>query len=203
MILLVIAISCEFATCKKNVDCKQIVYSFSGNYVAYPDVDSIKADDTIWIDLEIPTQLQDIGANKLIDFSGAANFGPSIQFLEFSGGDLSNPGAKPAANLFENKLVIGTTISSDRPELVRGFKCKEEAGVYWFKLGVIPKKKGLFAIGVSDAVGVYRLQNECEKAMYNLSFKNTNQHLYLYEQSRPGYTPSAYERSHLYCFKVY
>jgi hypothetical protein len=202
-IIILIAGSAVFATCNKKLDCTQTVYSFEGNYKAYPDLDSIHINDTIWIELNEPTQLQDLMTNRWVDYSGAENFGPSIQYLQLTGGDVLNTGVVPAGNLFDNVLILGTTIPSNQPELVLGFKCKEENGMYRFKLGIVPKSNGLFTIGASDATGVYRKSNKCDKASFSLIFKNTNQHLYLYEQSRPGYTPSMYERSHLYVFKVY
>jgi hypothetical protein len=203
IIIILIAGSSIFATCNKRIDCKQVIYSFDGNYKAYPDADSVKVNDTIWVELNVPTQLKDLNSNVSVDYSGAENFGPSIQYLELTKGNEINTGVSPAASLFENRLVQGTSILSDKPELVRGFTCTEENGLYVFKLGIIPKRKGLFAISASDATGVYRRTNRCDKASFSLTFKDTNQHLSLYEQSRPGYTPSTYERSHLYCFRVY
>lgn len=198
-----VALISIYATCNKRIDCRQNIYSFESFYKAYPTSDSIQVNDTVYFELNTPIQLKDLTTNQTIDYSGAENFGPSIQFISLSAGDSLKTGATPAAEDFDNVLFRGISIKSDAPDLVKGFRCIEENGEYKFLVGIIPRKKGLFAIGLSDAAGVYLKKNTCDKAGFSLTFKNTNQHLYLYEQSRPGYTPSGYEREHLYCFKVY
>jgi hypothetical protein len=192
-----------YATCNKRVDCKQTIYSFEASYKAYPDKDSLEVNDTIYFELTTPTKMNDLIRNQLIDYSGAVNFGPSIQYIALTTGDSLQTGATPAAKDFDNILLQGVSVQSDAPDLVKGFRCLEENGNYNFLIGIIPKRKGLFAIGMSNATGVYRKNNECDKASFNLTFKNTDQHLYLYEQSRPGYIPSEYESEHLYFVKVY
>ena len=191
------------AICNKRIDCKQNIYSFEAFYKAYPNRDSIRANDTLYIELVVPTNLRDFNTNQTIDYSGAQNFGPSIQYVRVEGGDLNDPGVIPAANSFENILVLGTEIQSDKPDQLRGFRCSEESGMYKFKVGVVPKEKGLFMISLSDAAGVYRRNNKCDKASFSLTLKDTDTHLYLYEQSRPGYILTDSDRGHLYCFKVY
>lgn len=191
------------ASCFKGLNCKQPIYSFEAFYKAYPDKDSIKVNDTIWVELTTPVKLKDFETEQVIDYSGAENFGPSIQYIELIGGDLYNPGGIAAANSFENHLIWGTPVSFDKPDKVRSFRCIEENGSYKFKVGIIPKKKGAFIIAPGNAANVFRKNDKCTKAGFNLTFKNTDQHLYLYEQNRPGYVPSGYEREHMYCFVVY
>lgn len=156
---------CICATCNKRIDCNQTIYSFQGNYKAYPDLDSIHINDTIWLDSNISIQLKDLMTNHIVDYSGAENFGPSLSYIELVGGTILNPGGIPAANSFENLLLKGAMIESPKPDQVRGFLFKEEGGIYLFKLGIIPKVKGLFAIAPSDAGGVYRRTNKCDKEL--------------------------------------
>ena len=198
-----IFLTCIAATCNKKLDCSQSVYSFEGNYKAYPVLDSIRIADTIWLESTISTQLNDLMRNQLVNYSGAVNLGMAVGYGELLGGNLFDPGGIPAANSFENILIKGTQLQSLNPEQTRLFRFIEQVGKYEFKLGIVPKKKGLLAISPGNAANVYTRSNTCDKASFNLVFANTNQHLYLYEQSRPGYTPSDYERIHMYCFKVY
>jgi hypothetical protein len=198
-----ICLLCSSAICNKRLDCKQTIYSFAANYKVYPDKDSIRINDTVWVELVTPVKMMDLVSNQMIDYSGAENFGPSITYIELTGGDRLNTGSIAAANDFENHIIWGTPVPFDKPDQVRGFKCIEENGLYKFKVGIVPKKKGLFFIGFHNSGGVYRKHNKCDKAAFGLTIKDTDQHLYLLEQSRPGYVLSGLERSNAYCFVVY
>ncbi len=203
LFFLLIACVSIYASCSKRFDCSQNIHSFEAFYKAYPDKDSLQIGDTIWLELNAPTQLKDVATGQLVDFSGAVNFGPSIRYLEFTGGSIQMPSGIPAANSFENILIRGTTIQSDKPDQVRSFDCIEENNMYRFKVGIVPKKKGIFAIAPGDAAGVYRKVSPCDKAGFKLTFIDTDQHLYWYQNDRPGYQISDSEKSHGYCFKVY
>jgi hypothetical protein len=192
-----------WASCNKNFDCRGTVHNFEAFYKAYPDTDSIRVNDTIWIELQTSTQLKDIMTNQMVDYSGAANLGTIIGYSEMTGGDLYNPGGTAAANSFENILINGSSVQSLNPDQIREFLFEENNGMYLFKVGIVPKKTGLFLIGAGNSQNVYQKNNSCRKSNFELTFKDTNQHLYLYEQNRPGYTPSEYEQTHAYCFKVY
>jgi len=192
-----------WASCNKNFDCRGTIHNFEAFYKAYPDADSIHVGDTIWIELSTSTQLKDVTTGEMINFSDAGNFGTVIGYGEMTGGDVINPGGIPAANDFESIVINGTSVPPLRPEELREFLFEEKNGMYLFKVGIIPKKKGLFMISPSDASNVYQKSNNCRKSNFRLTFKETDKHLYLYERNRPGYTPSEYERAHAYCFKVY
>lgn len=51
-----------------------------------------------------------------------------------------------AGNSFENMLIWGTSIKSDKPDQVKGFGYKEENNVYNFKVGIVPKKQSILAM---------------------------------------------------------
>jgi hypothetical protein len=202
-ILLALAITSVFSTCKKRFGCDNTVYSFQTNIKAYPDYDSLRVNDTIWLEFKSSIQLKDSAINKVIDYGQAENLGTAIAFVELIGGNFSDPGVKPAADSFSTELSVGKSAGSILPHQVREFLFKELSGYYVFKVGVVAKAKGEYCIGPSDAEGVYRRNDKCTKAYFRITFKDTNQHLYYYERNRPGYSPSEYELSHMYCFKVY
>lgn len=202
-IVAIIHVLFVYASCSKNGDCITQRYSFSTGIKAYPDNDSININDTIWLDFSCPTRLVDLNTGGLIEYSGAENLGTSIDFLEFTGGSITNPGAIAAVNSFEYKLIHGIFIPDDHlPEKNRDYKFTQVNSEYKFKLGIIPKRTGVFAITPGDASNVYRNNDYCTKASFSITFSNTNQHIYYYQQNRPGYIPSGYELTHMYCFKV-
>jgi hypothetical protein len=193
-----IYVSNVFGTCKK--DCSQNIYSFDAFFTAHLDEDSIQLRDTLFLELTTPTQLRDAITNQIINFTQAANFGTDISFDKL----LGNNNVQFCAGCFELKLINGAFLEDNLlSERNRDYRFEERNGQYLFKLAIIPKQKGTFCFAVGNASNVYRTGDKCNKANFSLTFVNTNQHLYQYEQSRPAYTPSEYERSHLYCFKVY
>lgn len=101
-----------------------------------------------------------------------------------------------------SKIFANCFIALNQEQLCE-FLFEEKNGMYLFKVGIVPKRKGLFMIGAQNASNVYQKKDKCRKSNFNLTFKDTDQHLYLYEQKRPEYVLSDYDREHLYAFKVY
>ena len=203
ILLLLIYMTTVYSHCKKRLDCSQTIYTFETNSKAFPDNDSIFIYDTIWVEVTCPTVLLDKISQKAINFSGAENLGTVIRCHKFIGGDLLNPGVIGAAEDFNFVLIQGSSLpNSINPSTNRAFLFNETINSYTFKVGIVPKESGIFSIAVLDAANVYTKQNKCDKAGFSITFANTNQHLYFYEQNRPEYTPSEYERTHMYCFKV-
>lgn len=190
------------STCSKKIDCSQSIYSFAINVVAHPDLDSISINDTIWLEINSSTNLNEIQTGRQIDYNNAENIGSAITFLEFIGGDINNPGVVGSTSSFNYNLILGSAIMNPLSEQIKEYKFLEEQGNYKFRLGIIPKKKGIFGIGIGNAANVYRKNDKCTKANFAITFKNTKQHLYFLEENRPGYTPSGTELTNLYCFKV-
>ena len=202
LLIVVIALSSIFTSCIKSRDCARTDYSFEGFFKAYPDRDSIRIGDTIWLEAKIPVITKDVISGKEINYTGAVNLGTAIRYLELISGP-TDPAPLYSANSFNNILVKGRATASVDENRVKEFLFVEEAGFYLFKLAIIPTKRGLFAFSPGDAANVYTKSNKCGKSYFSLTFKDTNQRVFLYEQTRPVYTASGYERSHIYVFKVY
>ena len=201
IIILIYLVSIS-STCKRRIDCTQQVYSFSTTARAYQDRDSININDTIWVEFNEPTTFMDDQTGQNINFSNAANLGFGLTFDKFVGGSISNPGTIAAVSNFSTILIYGTELTSLLPDRIKSYGFLEETGRYKFKIGIVTKQKGVFSISISNAANVYRRNDGCPKAGFSITFANTNQHMYYYEQNRPGYTPSQYEQTHMYCFKV-
>jgi hypothetical protein len=195
LVLFIVSVSTISFTCKKFICGDSISYSFNIYAKAFPNLDSINVGDTIWFEINQPTLLKDNFSGNNIDFKGAVNLGSAIGFGEFFGID----SVRNAANYFDYDLITGTQVSNTNTAQIREFKFSEINNFYVFKLGVIPKLKGIFGIGFSNATGVYRTSDNCAKADFEISFKDTDRHFYLNQNIGSDTTFSLGS----YFFKVY
>jgi len=193
----------SFSECRKfGKNCADNVYSFKSEGArAYPDNDSLNIGDTLWLEASVPTNLKDSISSAMVNYSGAENMGIAIALLSFHSGSVNDPGSSYVMDSFDFVVKTGILVTSD--QFANNYEYFETNNSYNFKLGVIPKRIGIYAVSISDAINVFRKSDKCSKANFYLNFTNTDQHLYFYQNSRPGYIISNYEREHLYCFKVY
>jgi len=193
------------STCKKGQVCADNnTYTFINNYAkAYPDSDSIRVGDTLWIEISMPTTLKDELTNTMIDFSDAVSVGNTFSIDVFVGGNVNNPGTAYAANNFNYYVINGQSLNSPNPDRTRQYTFAKMGGLFVLKVGVIAKSIGIYSLAISDDAGVHEKGDNCTKASFAFKYANTNQHLYYYQNNRPGYVISDYERQHMYCFKVY
>jgi hypothetical protein len=204
VILGLIGLTTIFSTCKKGLlGCANTVYYFKAAAQEYHDNDSIPVGDTVWIEFNLPTSFIDLSSNKQIDYSNSINFGNFIRELKFTGGSILDPGTEYSPQDFKYILIVGNPTQNNFPKEGQAYNFSELNNSYKLKVGLIPTMPGIYALSISDADGVYRKGDECTKAHFYFQLNNTNQHLYLYQNNRPGYQISDYERAHLYCFKVY
>lgn len=167
-----------FATCRK--DCTRTDYSFEMAVNAYPDLDSMRVGDTVWVEINETVSLKDLNTNENINYSGAVNLGTNIGFQEIVG---TTPQIINAATDFSSKVINGTEISSTNSSLFKEYVFAENNGKFLFKLGIVPLRTGVFRINLGSAANVYRANDKCSKASFVFNFKNTNQHFYLYPES--------------------
>ena len=183
--------------CKKSIGCAGSVYSFALELKAYPDHDSLRIGDTIWLEVDAPTSLTDLQTGREIDYSGAANLGSAISFQALS--RETGQFTIDAVEKFNFLLVQRIEVENRSPNLYKGYNFAEVNGRYVFKLGLVPKEQGTFGLIFSNADNVYRKTDNCTKASFGLTFKNTNQHYYLNPNFQGGPTPVGGD----YYFKVY
>ncbi len=173
-LLFILAFFVQQSSCNKN--CVETTYNFELPVKAYPDKDTIKVGDTIWVEINSRTDFLDKSTNKTINYAGAANLGSAIGF---SFRDTVNKKWVDAANDFKFSLLKGLNTNSSNINLYREYLFSEEAGYYVFKLGIMPQKKGLYSFLLSNSNNTYRQNDKCTKANFTIIFRNTNQHYYL------------------------
>lgn len=185
-------------SCGKNgLGCANTTYNFEIGVKAYPNRDSIRVGDTVWLEINVPTTLTDISSNTVVNYSGATNLGSAIGLIKLIGKN----NAIGAANMFNYYLVKGININNPNTENTREYKFTENDNRYIFKLGIISKEKGAFKIFVSNATSVYRKNETCTKAGFEINFENTDQHLYLNKIIAPDV--DLLPGGGVYLFKVY
>lgn len=172
--IFIIAFSATYATCKK--DCVSANYAFKIGVKATPNLDSILVGDTIWLDINEPVTLQDIGSGNQVNFSNATNLGSNMGFQEV----LSATQFRNAANDFSYKLISGIETANTNPQLYREYLFNEQNGRYLFKLGVVPQAVGVYRVVFGNAANVVRNNSNCERASFQIDFQQTDQHFYLH-----------------------
>jgi hypothetical protein len=193
-IISIISLSLQKCNCSKG-SCLDEKYFFEIYAKATPVLDSILINDTIWFEINESVNLKDMISNRIINYTDAGNLGSAVGFEEL----LGNSQRKDAVGDFNYVLISGIEISSVNSARFKEYIFKEESGRYIFRLGIIPKKTGIFRMGFSDAANVYRKIEGCTKAYFMILFKDTNQHLYFNDQNFGITTPLP---SNMYCFKV-
>ncbi|MBS1610946.1 MAG: hypothetical protein JSS70_19765 [Bacteroidetes bacterium] len=167
--------------------------------VAQPDKDSIHISDTIWLSVANSTTLQDISSGTSINFGGAKNLGTLITLLQFNNDNLIDG----AINKFQLLLIEGSNYPNvTDPASRREYIFTEQRDTYRFKLGIIPADTGRFVLTVSDAANVYRDNDKCTKAGFEIDYQNTNQHFYFLNIWRPDLVLDDLGKKKVYYFKV-
>jgi hypothetical protein len=181
-------------TCRKGgFGCAENIYSFGANASIINYTDSINTGDTIWLEIISPITQRDGINGQIITYRKASNLG-----VAFGIGELIVPTIKDASNDFHYILKKGSLVPNPNSS-IREFNFFEGSKDYEFLIGIVPIKKGIFSLGLSNAANVYRKDDECTKASYRISFIDTEQHLYYITQVF-GIVPDGTERT--YCFKV-
>lgn len=185
------------ASCGRS--CIEAQYNFNMQEVFYPEKDSVLVGDTIFMESSHSTFFNDTLTNKLIDFS-ESDIGGSLRLLRFPDTSTSPIGG---INDFEILILNGKALGNDNiPAENKGFYFEEANNNYTLKLGFIAKQKGIYGISLANSIGIVKRKNSCEKANITILNGNNNNHLYFYQNWRPGYLISEYERTHIYYIKV-
>lgn len=184
--------------------CIESVYSFKANSQIVPDLDSIGIGDTMYIISTFPMTLLDQISGKEVEYNNAPDIESTLSIAELASGDSIPVGAVYDFSYTSEigRIYNSTTIPS--PETVQQLKYQEMGSNYQLKIGLIPKRKGIFALGIGNGLSNGRGKSKrCEKASFNFTIFNTSQHIFYYKNWRPSYNLSPSDTLKLYCFKVY
>lgn len=196
LLLTSVVIATSFSTCRRSA-CEEVSYNFEVGMKIFPDRDSVRLNDTVWLQVDVPSNLRDLVSSKMIDYSNAENLGTDIALVELTG----NASFRGAFGNFHLYLEQGKLVqSSNDSTMIRDFLFNEANGNYIFLLGLIPLQKGIFRASWGNAVNVYRRNDKCTKADFSIVSEQTNAHSYFNTNNFPGIVTDS---THMYCFKVY
>ena len=193
-----IIFSVAFAGCFKN--CKEVQYQFSMEESFSPESDSIQIGDTLWLNSFHSTNFTDLMTHAQVNFDNS-NIGTNIRILKFP-----DSTQEVIGSVYDFKIITktGNEAGNDNiPTENKGYYFEEINGNYLLSIGFVPTVKGIYSISVGNSLGIVQRKGGCEKASMEIINANLNNHLYYYQNFRPGYEISSYEKTHMYCFKVY
>jgi len=184
---------------KDKVFCANTKYGFNLNAEIDKDLDSITTSDTIYLKIKASTTLIDSQTGKEINYSNAKNLGMVLTLLKVTDVN-STVGAIKDFELLSLKGSLVTPVLNDS---YREFLFAEEEQHYVFTLGLKPKVKGNYAINLSDASNVFRSNDKCTKAFFEITFANTDQHFNFLKTWSPNAILDEVGKVRVYYFKVY
>ncbi len=184
--------------------CVESSYSFAVSSQINPDIDSVRVGDTVFLSSSFSNRLTNQSTGMTIDYSGASDIESTLSIAELIPGD-----SIPKGSVYDFKYasligIIYNSTSIPSPETVQQLKYQEAGNNYQLKIGLIPQRKGVFALGIGNGLSNARAKSgKCEKASFDFTLANTSQHIYFFKSWRPGYNLSPSDTLKLYCFKVY
>ena len=133
--------------CPKS--CIEANYSFAVNSQITPDKDSIHVGDTIFLTSLFPDKLTNQSNGAVIDYSNATDIGSALGVSQFFIGDTIATDAVFNFNYISVTGRIYNDRSIPRPDGVQQLTYQEFNGNYILKIGLIPKVKGLYILGIT------------------------------------------------------
>lgn len=189
------------ALCKRP--CLSTNYKFNITDKVNPNLDSIHIGDTLFIISNTPTSMNDLISGKLIDYSRAKNLSATISISELISGIDTGRGATSDYNYISIAGSIYLDNSIPSPNYFMQLKYKEIGNSYLLNVGIIPKKNGIYSLGLGNGLNIYR-STRCDKAEFQFTWDMAiNQHLYLHDFIYPNNPLNDYSKTRVYCFKVY
>lgn len=203
ILLLFVGLIC--AKCDKD-NCKGYYsYSFETNGLAiHPAADSIRLGDTMWVVYDEPVNPIDLLTGDSIDLSGGTNFISFISFLKFK----DDRRHELALAKFTIGSKMGTLLAHPTfPNKAIQFIPKSDSHRLKVLLCIIPMERGDYSLASND-VNPLKLNTApkdfCGGASFKIPFSNDDNHLWIYRQYLDSnFIFGAYEKEHVYCFRVY
>ncbi|GAB3204452.1 hypothetical protein ABID22_002583 [Pontibacter aydingkolensis] len=156
-------------------------YSFAVTAHFTPERDSIRVGDTLYLVSEFPNFLVPIGEQDAVDYSKSTAIGNTLGLLRLE----SVKSTSGAVSSFDYINVWGRIYNSTdipSPERMQQLRYEENDGKYKLRVGLIPKKPGIYLMGIGSGLSKGRMNDKCVKASFQTILTNENSNLNYYEQ---------------------
>ncbi|MEO8822886.1 MAG: hypothetical protein ABI366_04865 [Ginsengibacter sp.] len=183
--------------------CIEANYTFAVNSQITPDLDSVHIGDTLYLTSSFSSSLKDKIGGAIVDYSNANNINSTLGIGIFVDGNKIPNDAVFNFDYFSIKGGVYNDRNVASPDGTQQLIYQELNGKYELKIGLIPKIKGIYGLGVGDGLSTGRSGVKgCQKATFSISLNNTNQHFYIYQNIDNGHQITDYEQKHAYYFVV-
>ncbi len=176
-------------------------YNFEASAKFNPCLSLHGIGDTLWFEGEIPFKSYDVNIKDTVDYSLAKYMGTLIYLFRIDS-TLDNDPIHSAQDFHYFSMLGREYADEKQPNWIRQIQCETDDKNYIFKIGIIPQKKGVYALFIANAVNVERgIEGNCDRANYAINLDNDSTNLHLYEQYL-GYSVQQEYAKQGYCFSV-
>lgn len=183
--------------------CTETTYSFAVTAAFSPQNDSIQVGDTLFLTSTFPSKLPDRLSGKEVDYVNASNLGTSIFVDLLPDNKSALVDAVSNFDYVSRKGRIYTDPTVPSPTRVSQLQYQQIATNYELSVGFIARKKGIYCLTVSSGYSTGKINTDCDKASFDISLVNTDQHLQYLSRYLNTSTVPDYNARGSYCFKVY
>ncbi len=188
-------------------ECINMTHSFTGKFSYSPEKKQYLIGDTLWLESTFSCKSQlNSETGKIEEFCGATNLGTTLHIYKL--GALGTDEIQAAVDSVKLLNIRGKIYSSDllsayQNQSVKQILFEQIDTNYTFRCGIIPLKKGVYYLGIGNAVNVNRGNSkDCEKAVYSFTIGNLNNNIDIYFTRKGNNQISDYERPRGYWFEV-
>jgi hypothetical protein len=201
-LLLIAALLLTSSKCNKNPSqpCLHYTpYNFNVTSVFYPEKETYKVGDTIFFISSFPKIILNTIDSKQVNYSNSLGIAGNLFFDEL---DTINKVKKFALSKFSYLVDTGRISKLDINTDGGVNIFYEETNInYTIKLHIVPNKKGIYMLSVSNLGSQGIRGKDCTNAGFSMQVANTNKNINLFEYAL-GYTPDALALNVIYCFRV-
>ena len=177
-------------------------HSFEQKVVFEPEKLQYHIGDTIWISSSFSCQgLLNTATGLTEDYCGVKSIGSAISIRSLYHYPLDSIDFAHALDKFDYISIEGNVKSLNRYASDINFQIEDTE--YSFKIGIIPKVVGKYAVFISDSGPTSLTGSErCDKGGFTLINGNNDNHFELIQEYYAGEVVSDFDRIHNYCFIV-
>ncbi|MCP2045348.1 hypothetical protein [Pontibacter sp. HSC-36F09] len=157
-------------------------YTFAITTHFTPKQDSIQVGDTLYLVSEFPSTMVPVGGQEPVDYSNSTGIHSLVNIRELISGTNKIVGVVSNFDYFSVDGRIYNSKEIPSPERVQQLLYAEKAGEYVLKVGLIPKKKGIYSLVIGYGISNGKTAGDkCTRAAFDITVTNTDPHMYYLE----------------------